>query len=59
MTVRRIQTETPARPVAAAISADARGALDAARAEGLPVIAQCPFIKDFIERHPDYQDLLA
>lgn len=37
----------------------ARGALDAVRAEGLPVIAQCPFIKDFIERHPDYQDLLA
>jgi predicted GNAT family acetyltransferase len=37
----------------------ARGALDAARSEGLPVIAQCPFIKDFIERHPDYQDLLA
>ena len=40
-------------------SALARGALDAVRSEGLPVIAQCPFIKDFIERHPDYQDLLV
>ena len=36
----------------------ARGALDQARAEGLRVIAQCPFVKAFIEKHADYQDLL-
>ena len=37
----------------------ARGALDAVRAEGRRVIATCPFIKDWIEEHADYQDLLA
>jgi uncharacterized protein len=37
----------------------ARGALDQTRAEGLKVIATCPFIKGWIEKHPDYQDLLA
>ncbi|WP_027579057.1 GNAT family N-acetyltransferase [Bradyrhizobium sp. Ai1a-2] len=35
-----------------------RGALDQVRAEGLKVIAQCPFVKGFIEKHADYQDLL-
>jgi predicted GNAT family acetyltransferase len=35
-----------------------RGALDQVRAESLKVIAQCPFVKAFIEKHPDYQDLL-
>jgi predicted GNAT family acetyltransferase len=35
-----------------------RGALDQVRAEGLKVIAQCPFVKAFIEKHEDYQDLL-
>jgi predicted GNAT family acetyltransferase len=35
-----------------------RGALDQVRADGLKVIAQCPFVKAFIEKHADYQDLL-
>ena len=35
-----------------------RGALDQVREDGLKVIAQCPFVKAFIEKHPDYQDLL-
>jgi len=37
----------------------ARAALDETRAEGLKVIATCPFFKGWIEKHPDYQDLLA
>ena len=37
----------------------ARGALDAVRADGRKVIATCPFIKGWIEKHEDYQDLLA
>ena len=37
----------------------ARGALDAVRADDRQVIATCPFIKGWIEKHPDYQDLLA
>ena len=40
-------------------SALARGALDDVRARGEHVIAECPFIKAYIERHPEYQDLLA
>jgi predicted GNAT family acetyltransferase len=35
-----------------------RGALDQARADGLKVIPQCPFVKAFIDKHPDYRDLL-
>ncbi|MFC4033727.1 GNAT family N-acetyltransferase [Streptomyces polygonati] len=35
----------------------ARGALDDARAQGLRVVAVCPFFTGWIERHPDYQDL--
>ena len=35
-----------------------QGALDQVRAEGLKVIAQCPFVKAYIDKHPDYADLL-
>jgi len=37
----------------------ARGALDAVRADGTrQVLPRCPFIRSWIERHPDYQDLV-
>ena len=35
-----------------------QGALDQVHADGLKVIAQCPFVKAFIEKHADYTDLL-
>lgn len=35
-----------------------RGALDAARDQGLTVVAQCPFVAAYIERHPEYRGLL-
>lgn len=35
-----------------------KGALDKVRTDGLKVIAQCPFVKAFIEKNPAYQDLL-
>ena len=35
-----------------------RAALDQVRDEGLRVIAQCPFVARFIERHPEYQGML-
>ena len=35
-----------------------RGALDQVRADGLKVVAQCPFVKAFIDKNADYQDLL-
>lgn len=37
----------------------AREALDDTRARGRRVVARCPFIAGWIERHPDYADLLA
>ncbi len=35
-----------------------KGALDQVRAGGLKVIAQCPFVKAYIEKHPEHADLL-
>jgi predicted GNAT family acetyltransferase len=35
-----------------------KGALDQLRAEGLKVIAECPFVKGWVEKHPDYADLM-
>lgn len=37
----------------------ARAALDWARENGYRVIPLCWFVKGYIERHPEYQDLLA
>ena len=34
-------------------------ALDDVRSRGKSVRATCPFVLEFIEKHPDYQDLLA
>ena len=36
----------------------ARGALDAVGAEGRSVLPVCPFVRDFIQRHPVYLDLV-
>ncbi|WP_426573161.1 GNAT family N-acetyltransferase [Aquihabitans sp. McL0605] len=33
--------------------------LDAARREGILIVPQCPYIRGYIERHPEYQDLVA
>ena len=35
-----------------------QGALDQVRAEGLKVVAQCPFVKAWIGKRSEYQDLL-
>lgn len=35
-----------------------RQALDAVSAEGLSVLPVCPFVRDFIRRHPVYLDLV-
>lgn len=34
-------------------------ALDEARADGMRVTPRCSFIKSYIERHPDYLDLVS
>jgi uncharacterized protein len=35
-----------------------KGALDQVRAQGLKVVVYCPFVRGWIEKHPDYADLL-
>lgn len=37
----------------------ARAGLEYARAEGLRVVAQCPFVQGYLKRHPEYADLTA
>lgn len=37
-----------------------RGALDALRERGgLRVVPRCPFVKHFVDEHPDYAELLS
>lgn len=40
-------------------SALARGTLDLVRSEGLKVIPHCPFIAAYIDKHPEYRDLVS
>ena len=35
-----------------------QGALDQVRASGMKVVADCPFVKAWIGKHPEYKDLL-
>jgi predicted GNAT family acetyltransferase len=36
-----------------------RAALDDVRGRGGSVVAQCSFVRGWIQRHPDYADLVA
>jgi predicted GNAT family acetyltransferase len=36
-----------------------KGALEQVRAQGLKVVAECPFVKAWIGKHAAYADLLA
>lgn len=36
-----------------------KAALDDARAKGLKVVPACPFVKHYMDTHPETQDLLA
>lgn len=35
-----------------------RGALEEARSRGSAVLPACPFVRSFVERHPDFLDLV-
>jgi len=35
-----------------------KGALDQVRSEGMKVVAECPFVKAYIDKHGEYADLL-
>ena len=53
-------TEVPSELAGRGIGSQlARGALDAVRAQGLKVVAKCPFISSFLGKHPEYNDLLG
>jgi predicted GNAT family acetyltransferase len=55
-----IHTEVPSALSGRGVgSALARGALEQVRAKGLKVIAQCPFIKAFMDKHTEFNDLTA
>ena len=55
-----IHTEVPpvleGKGYAAALAA---AALDYARREGMKVIPTCPYVRAYLERHPEYADLVA
>nr|WP_209308341.1 GNAT family N-acetyltransferase [Sphingomonas corticis] len=36
-----------------------RGALDLVRDRGLKVVPQCPFVRAYMDKHPETRDLLA
>jgi predicted GNAT family acetyltransferase len=36
-----------------------KGALEQVRAQGLKVVAECPFVQGYLGKHPEYGDLLA
>lgn len=36
-----------------------KGALDQVRKAGLRLNPQCPFVKAWVDKHPDYQDLVG
>jgi hypothetical protein len=55
-----VHTETlPAHVGQGVAGAVARFALEDARARDLRVIAICPFVRSYVERHPEYADLVV
>lgn len=36
-----------------------KGALDQVRARGLKVVSHCSFVSGYLQKHPEYNDLLA
>ena len=36
-----------------------RGVLESVRALGFKVVPRCPFVADYMNRHPEFADLLA
>jgi predicted GNAT family acetyltransferase len=59
-TVRLLHTEVPKALGGRGIgSVLAKGVLDVIRAEGRRVVPECEFIAAYIDRHPEYQDLVS
>ena len=55
-----VHTEVPAAQKGRGIGTQlVKGVLDEARARGRRIVPVCSFVKAFIERHPEYKDVLA
>lgn len=55
-----VHTEVPPAYAGQGIAGQlARFALDDARRRGLVVIPSCPYVKAFLERHPEYLDIVV
>jgi predicted GNAT family acetyltransferase len=53
-------TETPRHLRGRGIGSEMMGkVLTAVRAQGLKVVAACPFVADYMDRHPEFADLVA
>jgi predicted GNAT family acetyltransferase len=39
-------------------SALAKGTLESIKAEGAKIISRCPFISSYLQRHPEYEELV-
>jgi uncharacterized protein len=52
-------TETPPRARGHGLaSALTEGVLETVRARGLKVVPRCPFVRDYLAKHPHYADLV-
>ncbi|MFZ0707900.1 MAG: GNAT family N-acetyltransferase [Candidatus Korobacteraceae bacterium] len=59
-TIYLVHTEVPAEMEGKGIGGQlAKAALNYARENGLKVVARCPFVASYLQRHPEYNDLLA
>ena len=55
-----MHTETPLQARGRGIASQlVAGVLQTARARGLKVLPQCPFVRAYLAKHPQYSDLVA
>ena len=55
-----VHTEVSASLKGRGLGADlVRAALDDLRARGLQIVPICPFVRSYIRRHPEYEDLVV
>ena len=55
-----VHTEVSASLEGRGLGADlVRAALDDLRARGLQIVPICPFVRSYIRRHPEYEDLVV
>lgn len=59
-TITFIHTEVPATMEGQGIGGKlAKAGLEYARENGLKVVARCPFVASYLQRHPEYLDLVG